>query len=244
MRILLTNDDGPESALLSAAIRCVRPHGELTVVIPAQEQSWMAKRMTRFEDIHAATIEVAGQEVHCFGGSPADCANYGIYHLFDGKPDLLVSGINMGENQGLGMVLSSGTVGACLEANIAGIAGVALSQQWRAGWSAKHESRLEKLVGSAFDFVDRRADFPREPVTWNFNFPFAPADDCEVKPAVIGRTRYTSFFEQTDGVFSFNSKMEWPAVVHQDRADGKLLNQGHVTLTRIDIRTIGQDTAW
>ena len=244
MRILLTNDDGPDSPLLRTAIRCVRQCGEVTVVIPAREQSWMAKRMTRFENIQTETIEIDGQEVRCFGGSPADCANYGIYHLFEGKPDLVVSGINMGENQGLGMVLSSGTVGACLEANIAGVAGVALSQQWREGWNANYESRLESLVASAFDFLDRRSDFPREPVTWNFNFPFEPAENCEVRRAVIGPTHYASFFQQNDGVFYFNSKMEWPAVEQTDVADGKLLNQGHVTLTRIDIRTLGQDTDW
>ena len=51
------------------------------------------------------------------------------YHLFEEKPDMVVSGINMGINMGLGFVLSSGTVGACLEANIAGVPAVALSQE-------------------------------------------------------------------------------------------------------------------
>ena len=68
------------------------------------------------------------------------------------------------------------------------------------------------------------------------------------KRAVIGRTRYASFFERNDGVndgvFSFNSRMEWPAVEQPDGADGTLLKQGHVTLTRIDIREFGQDTDW
>ena len=43
---------------------------------------------------------------------------------------------------------------------------------------------------------------------------------------------------------SFNSRMEWPAVEQPDGADGTLLKQGHVTLTRIDIREFGQDTDW
>jgi 5'-nucleotidase len=244
VRILLTNDDGPDSLLLRTAIRCIRKYGELTVVIPSQEQSWMAKRMTRFQDIRKTTTEVEGQEIHLFGGSPADCANYGIYHLFDGKPDLVVSGINMGENQGLGMVLSSGTVGASVEANIAGVPGVSLSQQWREGWDASHEARLEKLVAEAFDFLEGQSDFPREPVTWNVNFPFEPAADCEVKRAIIGRTTYASFFEEKGGIFSFNSKLQWPAVEQRDCADGKLLNQGHITVIRLDVRTFGQDADW
>ena len=100
-------------------------------------------------------------------------------------------------------------------------------------------ARFERLVGSAFDFKQRRSDFP-QPVTWNFNFPFAPTT-AAVK-------EYASGFERNDGVndgvFSFNSRMEWPAVEQPDGADGTLLKQGHVTLTRIDIREFGQDTDW
>ena len=249
MRILLTNDDGPDSPLLRTAIRCVRKYGEVTVVVPSQEQSWMGKRVTRFGNIETTTIEIGGQQVHCFGGSPADCANYGIYHLFEGKPDLVVSGINIGENHGLGLLLSSGTVGACLEANIAEIPGVALSQELfikpqRKGWNVDREPQLERLVGSAFDLLKDRPDFLREPVTWSFNFPFEPAEHCELKRAAIGHTRYGSFFEGSNGVFSFTSKLEWPAFDERDVADGKLLKQGHVSVTRIDIRKLGQDTDW
>jgi len=66
--------------------------------------------------------------IHALDGTPADCADIGIYHLFESRPDLLISGINTGGNEGLGFLLSSGTVGACLEANIAGLPAVALSQ--------------------------------------------------------------------------------------------------------------------
>ena len=85
--------------------------------------------MTRFGTRHVEPLDGFACETYAFSGTPADCANFGIYHVFDGgKPDLVISGINMGSNAGLSFTLSSGTVGAALEANIAGLPGVALSQ--------------------------------------------------------------------------------------------------------------------
>ena len=57
-------------------------------------------------------------------GTPADCVNLGIYNLLESKPDIVVSGVNLGFNTGLGFLLASGTVGACFEANIAGLPGL------------------------------------------------------------------------------------------------------------------------
>lgn len=258
MKILLTNDDGPDSPFLRIAIRCVRSWGELTVVVPSEEQSWMGKRMTRLGELRRTSVEIEGEEVHCFSGSPADCANFGIYHLFDKKPDFVVSGINIGKNTGLGYVLSSGTVGACLEANIAGIPGVALSQELARVvfryWSEHREipeevgvrlhARLEEFVGDAYGLLAVRPDFPKDPVTWNFNFPFQPAADCELKRALIGHSFYGSYFDGNDGVFSHTRQLDQPAFDRRKKADGLLLQLGHASVTRIDIREFGQDTNW
>jgi len=258
MRILLTNDDGPDSPLLRTAIRCIRQMGETTVVVPAEEQSWTAKRMTRFSEIRKTVIEVEGEAVHCLGGSPADCTNFGIYHMFDKKPDLVVSGINIGKNTGLGYTLSSGTVGACLEANIAGVPGVALSQElvkeefqyWMANrkFSAlvgeRLNEQLEKLIENTFELLGGRPDFPNEPVTWNANFPYQPAVGCELKRTLLGHTFYGSYFEGKDGVYAHNRQLSQPKFDRRDGADGWVLKQGHASITRIDIREFGQDVGW
>ncbi|AWT60042.1 MAG: 5'-nucleotidase SurE [Candidatus Moanabacter tarae] len=258
MKILLTNDDGYDSPFLRIAIRCARSWGELTVVVPSNEQSWMGKRMTRQGELRKTLVEIEGEEVHCFSGSPADCVNFGIYHLFEEKPDLVVSGINIGKNTGLGYVLSSGTVGACLEANIAGVPGVAFSQEVARDvyrhWSDHREipeeagvrlsPRLRKFVSDAYELLSIRADFPIDPVTWNFNFPSRPADNCELKKATIGHTFYGSYFDDLDGVFSHARKFEQPVFDRREEADGLLLELGHASMARIDIRDFGQDTNW
>ena len=58
-----------------------------------------------------------------------DCVNFGIYTIMaNQKPDLVISGQNMGHNMGIGYVFSSGTIGAGLEANIAGVPSITISQ--------------------------------------------------------------------------------------------------------------------
>ncbi|MYK50837.1 MAG: hypothetical protein F4032_03615, partial [Gemmatimonadetes bacterium] len=184
---------------------------------------------------------------------PADCANFGIYHLFDGgKPDLVISGINMGSNSGLSFTLSSGTVGAALEANIAGLPGVALSQvlprhvfrQWveqRAMQPDVREPLLEKcraMLHRVFAFLNDRTDFLSDPVTWNVNMPAELSDDWRVIPTVLGHTFYTSCFEASEEGYYHN--IDQPEVEERAGTDGMVLRAGHVSITRLDIRTLGQ----
>ena len=102
--------------------------GEVSLVVPLHEQSWTGKSMTRFNPVIAQKAELFGRPATFVSGTPADCVNLAIHNLLDRKPDLVVSGINAGFNMGLGFILSSGTVGACLEANLAGVPAIAISQ--------------------------------------------------------------------------------------------------------------------
>ncbi|MEM7468795.1 MAG: 5'/3'-nucleotidase SurE, partial [Pseudomonadota bacterium] len=129
LNILLTNDDSHDSPLFHFAIEALASLGELTISVPAAEQSWQGKAMTRFGNIYAERINIHGVDVWSVSGTPADCVNLAIYQLLDQKPDIVVSGPNIGKNTGLSFMFSSGTVGACLEANIAGIPALALSQE-------------------------------------------------------------------------------------------------------------------
>ena len=64
-------------------------------------------------------VERDGIEIYAVDGFPADCTNLAVHSLFDGPPELVVSGVNVGLNVGLGFFLSSGTVGAAMEGWIA-----------------------------------------------------------------------------------------------------------------------------
>jgi len=125
-RILLTNDDGTAAPGLAAFARALARVGEVAVVVPDRERSWVSKAITRFEPVTVIEADVNGVTVHACSGFPADCVQLGVHVLFD-RPDIVVSGINIGYNHGSAYLQSSGTVGAALEAGIAGVPALVFS---------------------------------------------------------------------------------------------------------------------
>jgi len=252
LKILLTNDDSWDSPLFQLAMDYLQDMGNVKAVVPAEEQSWKGKAMTRFGPVHLKQLDSFASETHTLSGTPADCANFGIYHLFDKKPDLVISGINMGSNAGLGYASSSGTVGAALEANIAGVPSVALSQvlpkdvfdhwvQVRELLPEKKEMLLKTcwaMLDRVFEFLDKQDGFMSEPVTWNVNFPREASDQWQVLPAILGHSVYTTCFKlHEDG---YHHDTESPKIEQGKDVDGVILLDGHVTVTRLDIRAFGR----
>jgi 5'-nucleotidase len=128
--ILLTNDDGIASPGLAAAAEAVSDLGELLIVAPSTQQTGMGRATPAItggavseETVHALSRDLAAYAV---SGSPAQAVIYGVIVLAPRRPDLVISGINHGENPGT-CVTSSGTVGAALQAAEFGIPGLAVS---------------------------------------------------------------------------------------------------------------------
>jgi 5'-nucleotidase len=129
-QILLTNDDGIKSPGLWAAAEALEKLGFVTVAAPREQSSGMGRSLPASSDgtIHKEKLTVGGREwtVYAVGGSPAQAVLHGILEIMPQRPDLVVSGINYGENVGTGVTIS-GTVGATLEAASHGIPGLAAS---------------------------------------------------------------------------------------------------------------------
>jgi 5'-nucleotidase len=129
-QILLTNDDGIRSPGLWALAAALAPLGYVTVAAPQEQSSGMGRSLpsTSSGIIRKETLTVNGQEwvVHAVSGSPAQAVLHGALEIMPEKPALVVSGINYGENVGLGVTIS-GTVGAALEAASMGIPALAVS---------------------------------------------------------------------------------------------------------------------
>jgi 5'-nucleotidase len=252
MHILLTNDDSHLSPLFRFAIDILKTLGTVTIVVPQEEQSWTGKSMSRFKPLSLCQMRLQEDVAYCVNGTPADCINMGIYHLCQHPPDLVVSGINIGTNTGLGLFLSSGTVGACLEANIAGIPAIALSQSLeRAVFQAwVRELRMPEeavehlrgqtvtLLGEVFRALLKRPDFLSHPVTWNVNLPYVAAADWRLVPTVLGHAMYGSCFRK-DGEH-FRHAMELPAPDLREHADSTVIRNGQVSITYINIRELAQ----
>lgn len=131
-QILLTNDDSIHSPGLWAAAEALDPLGYVHVVAPREQQTSTGHSMPVKSTgiIGEKTLNVNGRDWQVFAvdGSPGQSVLHGIYDVIEGKPDLVVSGINYGENVGAGITIS-GTVGAALEAASMGIPALAVSMQ-------------------------------------------------------------------------------------------------------------------
>ncbi len=127
MRFLLTNDDGIYAQGLAAIKQTLESVGDVVVIAPVTEQSAVGHTITISDPLKVIPIHRGG-EFYGYGitGSPADCVKLGISCILDEPPDVVVSGINKGENVGIN-VLYSGTVSAATEALILGYTGLALS---------------------------------------------------------------------------------------------------------------------
>ena len=141
----LTNDDGIRSPGLRAAARAVRDLGDVLVVAPATQQTAMGRSFTGRPDaaLEPVPFEVDGQPIQAYAceGSPASVVRHGLAVLCrDRRPDLLVSGINCGENVGIS-IGASGTVGAAMEAAARGIPALAASQQMHPDHFMRHEAK-------------------------------------------------------------------------------------------------------
>lgn len=131
MRILITNDDGinaPGLKVLEAiAADIAGEGGEVWVVAPAFEQSGVGHCISYS---HPTMIAIQGHRRYAAEGSPADCVLAGLHDVMkDARPDLVLSGVNRGNNSAEN-VLYSGTIGGAMEAALQGVRAIALSQYY------------------------------------------------------------------------------------------------------------------
>lgn len=142
MRILLTNDDGLRAPGIAALHDEVCRIGEVFTVAPLEVQSATSHSVTFGVPLMTRTMQVHDRmDGIAVDGRPADCVKLAIENLWkerygaDSRPDLVISGMNMGCNVGI-HVLYSGTVGAAIEAAFLGIPSIAVSLHLRNEFSS------------------------------------------------------------------------------------------------------------
>jgi 5'-nucleotidase len=130
--VMVANDDGIDAPGLSALVEVLAgdPTYRVTVVAPAEQQSVTGHaHVTRREVPVRAHDPIAGSAAWSVGGTPATVVRLGLTALLmDDLPDLVVSGINRGENDGVG-AWTSGTVAAARESVLQGVPSLAFSLQ-------------------------------------------------------------------------------------------------------------------
>ncbi len=124
--ILVVNDDGISAPGIKAAVEAVKGIDDVTVVAPAVQQSGVGRSISLFSPVSISKGEVAGVPAYSINGTPVDAVIAGVYGILEEAPDLIISGINVGENMS-SEVTTSGTVGAALEGASQGIPAIAIS---------------------------------------------------------------------------------------------------------------------
>jgi 5'-nucleotidase len=187
MRILITNDDGitaPGLITLEAIAREIAgPKGDVWIVAPAFEQSGVGHCISYAHPTLVTELEPRRWAVE---GSPADCVLAGICDIMDEMPDLVLSGVNRGNNAGEN-AMYSGTIGGAMEAALKGVKAIAMSQFFGPNnaslddpfeSAAAHGVRVvRKLLNDAPWTLPNGAGGTDYGLFYNVNFPASSAED-------------------------------------------------------------------
>jgi 5'-nucleotidase len=241
MRILITNDDGinaPGLAVLEAiATDIAGPDGEVWTVAPAFEQSGVGHKISY---THPMMIARLAPRRYAAEGSPADCVLAGIYDVLQGaRPDLVLSGVNRGNNAAEN-VLYSGTIGGAMEAALQGLPAIALSQYLgpktqdlanpfeAAASNGTHVVRT-LLKNAAWDRDDYR-------LFYNVNFPPCAAADVKGLRAAPQGYRRDTYFTVDPQISPTGRRFLWVKGGPQHRAsapgtDAALNLEGYISVT-------------
>jgi 5'/3'-nucleotidase SurE len=238
LHILLSNDDGVGAPGLRALHEVLRARGHrVSVVAPSVDRSGNSVSVTTQGSLHVREVAPG---IRAVDGTPADCVRVALTVLLDEAPDLVVSGVNFGQNIGAGTVMS-GTVGAAITAASFGVPAIAVSQAVDAqelAATARFFPDAAEFAAALIDALLRhegRGLMPRFTVL-NVNHP--PRHRGEVAGVKLTRQGRSTLFELRyepgeDGEirvsFAPSSSLEPVA-----DADTAALGAGYVTVTPLD----------
>jgi len=223
-RILVTNDDGYRSDGIHALARALRAVGEVTIVAPTTEASAIGHALTLRHPLRLERIE---DRVFAVEGTPTDCVNVAVTHVFNGLPDFVVSGINKGWNLG-DDVTYSGTVAGALEGALLGIPAIAVSlRQTRGDYDFGYAARAAATLAEAM----LRRPLPARTFL-NINVPKGQPQGYRVT-VQAKRNHVTSVSERHDPkgrpyYWIEEGQNEWEP---HDRSDYQAVRDGYISVT-------------
>jgi 5'-nucleotidase len=169
VRILLTNDDGVHAEGLAALERIARQlSDDVWIAAPEHEQSGASRSLTLSEPLRVRRLDARRFAI---SGTPTDCVMLAVEELVkDGRPDLVLSGVNRGHNTAEDVTMS-GTVAGAIQGMALGVPSIALSQAL-AVFHDDELARYETAEAFAPGVIARliEAGWPKD-VVININFP-------------------------------------------------------------------------
>lgn len=236
MRILISNDDGYLAPGIIALADALAAIADIVVVAPDSNRSGSSNSLSLDRPL---SVSRAANGFYFLNGTPSDCVHVALTGLLPYKPDLVVSGINQGQNMG-DDTLYSGTVAAATEGFLFGIPAIAFSQVEH-GWA-----QLDAAARVARDIVQRRFEALQKPYLLNVNIPNRPYDEL----GAIVATRLGKRHQSEPVIKALDPhgrEIFWigPAGAAKDAGEGTDFHAaalGHVSVTplQIDLTHAGQ----
>lgn len=198
MRILVTNDDGIHAPGLASLERIAEAVGdEVWTVAPETDQSGVAHSMSLNDPLRLRQV---GERSFAVRGTPTDCVLMAVRHVMPEAPDLVLSGINKGQNLAEDITYS-GTVAAAIEGTILGVRSIALSQAYSFAPDVQPPYATGEALGPELIKKLLKLDLPKETLL-NINFPNRAPDAVEgVRVTAQGRRNidFLTIDKRTDG---------------------------------------------
>lgn len=244
-KALVTNDDGINSAFLWTLVDSLEDAFDVTVVAPDGERSWTGRGFTR----HGTLNLTQHERRHAFAldGTPTDCINIGIGHLMQSKPDVVLSGINLGFNMSLPLISTSGTVAGALEGALWGIHGIASSFHIPFDVFDAIRSRHGRMEGALQDALVESAKRttqyalelcstpPAGTVVHNLNFPSDMSQNTPLEDIALSNLRLGSVYRRlNDTQFTFQFPSKRDAVFSNENTDFSALKRGHASICKLN----------
>ncbi len=230
MNILLTNDDGITSEGLQILADVLRQRHDVWIAAPDRERSAVSHCITLREPVKFHRI---ADRTYACSGTPADCVLYACHGAVPASPQVVISGINLGENIGTDIIYS-GTVAAARQAVYHGIPGIAVSAD--SGNPAFTEAA--RLV---LDELDALLELWNSRVVINVNVPGGYLRERGIRTAVPcikqGTNRVHPYYRNDDEVFYFLSEFREDQTSHDAvLTDADVLASGTASITPVDVQ--------
>ena len=194
--VMVTNDDSVQSNGIIELARAAARYADAIIVAPEQPQIATALSITFHKPLRVNRVRRDRFECYAVSGSPGDCVMVGVNKVLPRKPDLVVSGINIGDNDTFQDILASGTVAAALEAVISGVPAIAFSMEvsgesmFALEYDQPDFSAAGVIAGEIIRDVLENG-MPEGAEMLNVNFPSKVQPSAPIKLTEVGRRKYT-----------------------------------------------------
>jgi 5'-nucleotidase len=239
MNILLTNDDGIDSEGIQKLTAALRSKGKykITVIAPNLNRSGISHAVSLLNE--PVKLSKLGEDVYSCSGYPVDCVIIAMLGPF-AKPDLVLSGINRGENLGTDIVYS-GTAAAARQASLGGIPALALSLA--GGYTGNEVFYWDMAASWAADHLDELIAFWEKDTFVNVNIPNTPGGPdgfITAWPALKAYTDILKVMDTSDGDRWYFLEGEPKLTIVQPDSDCDVVSRNFVSVTSVYNRPIAK----